>query len=290
MIVNRKKKQKLDSSPDITSKASQPTVSGDISETLSLFECCVCLEYIIPPILQCRNSHVFCQSCRKKFTSPVKCPTCRVPIPQTESRNHSLEQIARSLRLPFPCKYKTNGCDVTSLLTNLPKHEKRCGYGPYVCPDGNGKCDWSGSREEVAQHLIDEHKYAIKESRFDYWILNMDDKNSQFWAKILSFNDQKFIFVRKFDLTRKNSFKAILLFIGERKDANQFKYEIEIRNKSNGTRLRWDDKPISIKNDIKSLLAFYRNYGINLNSDIIKRLWNDNKFHVSITIDNDVKP
>ena len=213
-----KKKLKVDSSPDISANASQPTISGDISETLALFECCVCLEHITPPILQCRNSHVFCQSCREKFKSPVKCPTCRVPIPRTESRNHSLEQIAQSLRLPFPCKYKTNGCDMTSLLTEKVQHEKLCGYGPYCCPHVFKECKWLGSREEVTQHLEDKHKYPIEESYFEDWVLSLDYKaESQTWRKIFSFNDQKFIFIRKFDSTRKCQFKAIVLFIGEQR-------------------------------------------------------------------------
>ena len=285
-----KKKQRLDSSLDISANTSQPPISGDISQTLSLFKCCVCLEYINPPILQCRNSHLFCQSCRQKFKSPLLCPTCRETLPQKDIRSYSVEQIAESIRLLFPCKYSLSGCDVNSLLTEKAKHEEQCGYGPYVCPDVNGRCRWSGSREEVAQHLIDEHNYPINESNVEYWLLLLDYKiETKTWPTILTFNDQKFIFIRKFDSDRKYHFKAILMFIGEQKDADKFKYNIEIRNKSNGTRLQWEDKPISIKNDIKSLLAFYGNDGLNLNENTISRLWYKNYFNVFITIDNDVK-
>ena len=129
-----KKKQRVDTSDDMSANTSHPKIIGDISQTLSVFECCVCLEYIIPPIFQCRNSHVFCQSCRQKFKSPVRCPTCRVVLLQTDIKNHSLEQIADSLGLQFPCKYSLNGCDVTSLLTDRPKHKIQCEFVPYSCP------------------------------------------------------------------------------------------------------------------------------------------------------------
>ena len=62
---------------------------------------------------------------------------------------------------------------------------------------------------------------------------------------ILSYKNQNFIPIVKFDSTRKFLFKAIVLFVGEQRIADQFKYKIEIRNRSNGTRLEWEDKPIS---------------------------------------------
>ena len=281
-------KQRVNSSVDISANISQLTIDGDISPILSHFECCVCLEFINPPILQCRNSHLFCQSCREKFKSPAKCPTCRVELRQADIRNHLLEQMAHSLGLPFPCKYSSNGCDVTSLLTEKAKHEELCGYGPYKCPHVCGNCQWLGSREEVAQHLKDKHKFYIKQSHFHNWILNIDAKNdSQIWGIILSLNDQKFIFIRKFDSTPKLQFKAIVLCIGEQRIADQFKYKIEVFNESNGTRLLWEDKPISIRSDVKSLLSFDQNNGLNLEKNMISRLWFDNTFNVKLTIESE---
>ncbi|THD23858.1 E3 ubiquitin-protein ligase [Fasciola hepatica] len=40
----------------------------------SLFECPVCMDYALPPILQCQSGHIVCASCRSKLSS---CPTCR---------------------------------------------------------------------------------------------------------------------------------------------------------------------------------------------------------------------
>ena len=269
--------------------SSKPIIIGDISETLSLFECCVCLEYITPPILQCRNSHLFCQTCRQKFTT-LKCPKCREELPQKDSRNYSLEQMARSLGLQFPCKNKIYGCDVTSLLTEKLNHEELCECQLYYCPSLYGGCRWSGSGEQVAQHLIAKHKYPKIESGIDYWLLKLDsEKGFDIWRKILSFNDQNFIFIRKFDSKRRYYFKAIVLFIGEQRIADQFKYKIEVFNDSNGTRLLWEEKPISIKKDVKKLMTFEDDEGLNLTESSISRLWNDNNFNVKLTIEDNAK-
>ena len=224
-----KKKQKVESSPDVKANTPQTKISSDISQTLSLFECCVCLEYINPPILQCQNSHVFCQSCRQKFKTPVKCPTCRVVLLKTDIRSYLLEQIAESLRLPFPCKYKTNGCDVTSLLTEIPKHQNECEFVPYRCTNVIFEdCQWSDSRQEVAQHLIDEHKYPMKYSGFLFWKIKLDEDMKNSWATISSYKNQNFIFIVRFDSENKyignNKIVVVefnLIYLGN--------YEISIR-------------------------------------------------------------
>ena len=107
------KRQRLGSDSagtDQTNGPTQPTIVGDITPILSQFDCCVCLEHISPPILQCRNSHLFCQTCRQKLRTPATCPECREPLPKGDSRCYHLEQIAVILGIPFPCKYSSNGC------------------------------------------------------------------------------------------------------------------------------------------------------------------------------------
>lgn len=54
-----------------------PAASASSSALASLFECPVCFDYVLPPILQCQNGHLVCSSCRQKLTC---CPTCRGPI------------------------------------------------------------------------------------------------------------------------------------------------------------------------------------------------------------------
>ena len=115
-----------------SSASSLTTITTDLSLILRQFECCVCLEHINPPILQCGNAHLFCQSCRRELQTPATCPECREPLPDGDSRCHPMEQIAVNLGLPFPCKYSLSGCSVTSILTEKKNHENQCEYRPYT--------------------------------------------------------------------------------------------------------------------------------------------------------------
>ena len=54
--------------------ASNLTSTSDLA---SLFECPVCFDYVLPPILQCQAGHLVCSSCRPMLTC---CPTCRGPL------------------------------------------------------------------------------------------------------------------------------------------------------------------------------------------------------------------
>lgn len=49
-------------------------VTADLA---SLFECPVCFDYVLPPILQCQSGHLVCSNCRPKLSC---CPTCRGPL------------------------------------------------------------------------------------------------------------------------------------------------------------------------------------------------------------------
>ena len=80
-----------------------------LHELLSLFECPVCFEFALPPILQCQSGHIVCSNCRPKLTC---CPSCRSPLGNI--RNLSMEKLANSLQ--FPCKYFVNGCSESRTL------------------------------------------------------------------------------------------------------------------------------------------------------------------------------
>merc|ERR1711953_399640 len=55
----------------------------------SLFECPVCFDYVLPPILQCHAGHLVCSSCRPKLTC---CPTCRGQL-GGNIRNLAMEKV-----------------------------------------------------------------------------------------------------------------------------------------------------------------------------------------------------
>lgn len=63
-------------STSASSNAPSAAMSTDLA---SLFECPVCFDYVLPPILQCQSGHLVCSNCRPKL---VCCPTCRGSLGQ----------------------------------------------------------------------------------------------------------------------------------------------------------------------------------------------------------------
>lgn len=73
-------------------------VSPQHHELTSLFECPVCFDYVLPPILQCQAGHLVCNQCRQKLSC---CPTCRGALTPS-IRNLAMEKVASAVL--FPCK------------------------------------------------------------------------------------------------------------------------------------------------------------------------------------------
>lgn len=160
-----------------------PNLSGTTasnSDLASLFECPVCFDYVLPPILQCQSGHLVrsptptptacwralldaspdltvlgalqvCSNCRPKLTC---CPTCRGPLGSI--RNLAMEKVANSVL--FPCKYASSGCEVTLPHTEKTEHEELCEFRPYSCPCPGASCKWQGSLDAVMPHLMHQHK------------------------------------------------------------------------------------------------------------------------------------
>lgn len=124
---------------------------GSNSNLASLFECPVCFDYVLPPILQCQGGHLVCGQCRPKLTS---CPTCRGQLGNI--RNLGMEKVAVSVL--FPCKYNSSGCEMTMSYTKKPDHEETCEFRPYSCPCPGASCKWQGSLVQVMPHLMTTHK------------------------------------------------------------------------------------------------------------------------------------
>lgn len=104
-------------------------VSSSTNEELaSLFECPVCFDYVLPPIMQCQNGHLVCQTCLKMVQN---CPTCRIQI-SNNIRNLQMEKLACNIQ--FPCKYSNSGCKMLLLYKDKCEHEESCLYKPYSCP------------------------------------------------------------------------------------------------------------------------------------------------------------
>ena len=100
-----------------------PTRTNQHQNLISLFECPICFDYALPPILQCQSGHIVCAQCRQKLSS---CPTCRGPLGNI--RNLGMEKVADTIF--FPCKYQANGCLVSLMHKQKLEHEDSCDFRP----------------------------------------------------------------------------------------------------------------------------------------------------------------
>lgn len=107
---------------------SSPTGSNQHQDLVNLFECPVCFDYALPPILQCQSGHIVCSQCRQKLSS---CPTCRGPLGNI--RNLGMEKVADTIF--FPCKYQTNGCHLNLTHKQKLEHEDSCDFRPVSFPE-----------------------------------------------------------------------------------------------------------------------------------------------------------
>nr|CAD7457887.1 unnamed protein product [Timema tahoe] len=129
------------------------TDGGHLYQTLlSIFECPVCLEYIVPPLTGCENGHYVCDSCRPRVRC---CPLCRGPI--GESRNYRLEALAQELK--YPCRNTERGCSQRLVAGKVNQHERSCNYRLYHCPLRHvTRCGWTGVKGKVCSHMSSSHE------------------------------------------------------------------------------------------------------------------------------------
>nr|CAD7601988.1 unnamed protein product [Timema genevievae] len=119
---------------------------------LSIFECPVCLEYIVPPLTGCENGHYVCDSCRPRVRC---CPLCRGPI--GESRNYRLEALTQELK--YPCRNTERGCSQLLVAGKVNRHERSCNYRLYHCPLRHvTRCGWTGVKGKVCSHMSSSHE------------------------------------------------------------------------------------------------------------------------------------
>lgn len=111
----------VSSTPSSAVCLTSASLPGQTPELTALFECPVCFDYVLPPILQCQAGHLVCNPCRQKLSC---CPTCRGPLTPS-IRNLAMEKVASTL--PFPCKVNTTS---GHLLTGEP-FERLLSFGHF---------------------------------------------------------------------------------------------------------------------------------------------------------------
>lgn len=241
----------------------QPSASGNKARALpistlpngtsnndlaTLFECPVCFDYALPPIMQCQSGHIVCSSCRPKLSS---CPTCRGQLGNI--RNLAMEKVATTVM--FPCKYSTTGCPASLLYTDKPDHEETCDFKPYCCPCPGASCKWQGSLDQVMVHLLHQHKSITTLQGEDIVFLATDINlpGAVDWVMMQSCFGHHFMLVLekqdKFDVQQ---FYAIVQLIGTKKQAENFAYRLELNGRRR--RLTWEATPRSIHDGVQSAI------------------------------------
>lgn len=219
-------------------------------EVLSAFECPVCLEYMLPPYLQCQSGHLVCGNCRPKLTC---CPTCRGPVPSV--RNLVLEKIANTVL--FPCKYASTGCPLQLVHTDKVDHEEACEFRPYCCPCPGASCKWQGNLEAVMPHLMKVHKSITTLQGEDIVFLATDINlpGAVDWVMMQSCFGFHFMLVlekqEKYDSHQ--MFYAVVQLIGSRKQAENFLYRLELS--THRRRLCWEATPRSIHEGVAQAIS-----------------------------------
>lgn len=227
--------------------SSGPVAAPDLA---SLFECPVCFDYVLPPILQCQSGHLVCSSCRPKLSC---CPTCRGTLGNI--RNLAMEKVASTVM--FPCKYASTGCAMLQLYADKVEHEEVCEFRPFQCPCPGASCKWLGSLDQVMPHLVMSHKSITTLQGEDIVFLATDINlaGAVDWVMMQSCFGHCFMLVlekqEKFD--GHQQFFALVQLIGSRKQAENFGYRLELNR--NRRRLTWEATPRSIHEGIASAIV-----------------------------------
>ncbi|XP_056911247.1 E3 ubiquitin-protein ligase Siah2 [Takifugu flavidus] len=226
------------------------SLPGQTPELTALFECPVCFDYVLPPILQCPAGHLICNSCHQKLSC---CRTCRGPLTPS-IRNLAMEKVASTL--PFPCKYSSAGCLLNLHHSEKPDHEEVCEFRPYTCPCPGATCKWHGSLEAVMPHLMHAHKSITTLQGEDIVFLATDISlpGAVDWVMMQSCFNHHFMLVleKQEKYEGHQQFFAVVLLIGTRKQAENFAYRLELNG--NRRRLTWEATPRSIHDGVAAAI------------------------------------
>ncbi|CAG9783473.1 unnamed protein product [Diatraea saccharalis] len=249
-------------------------MSADLT---SLFECLVCFDYILPPILQCESGHLVCSSCRPKLSC---CPTCRGRLGYI--RNLAMEKVARNVM--FPCKYSNTGCTVTLVHTEKAEHEEACEFRPYSCPCPGVSCSWQGGLDQVMPHLMMSHKCisTLQGENIVFLATDINLPGAINWVMMQScFNHHFMLVLEKQEKSDGHQqFFAIVQLIGSRKEAENFAYRLEL----NGHRrhLTWEAMPRSIHEGLSS--AIINSECLVFNTSLAQLFADNGNLRINVTI------
>ena len=169
----------------------------EMCDVVDALSCTLCSNLILPPVMQCQNGHLLCQSCASQLRNSqlfMRCPDCKVVI-HTFTRNRVIEELVTCMEIE--CKYA--GCCTVLEYSKMTDHQSTCSRRTFDCPitsETHQRCKWHGSVHEMIAHIGRDHrKKAARKSGVLPVVLMKNDQCSGaaiYLETLLSGNASKF--------------------------------------------------------------------------------------------------
>ncbi|CAG5035806.1 unnamed protein product [Parnassius apollo] len=191
---------------------------------LRLLECPVCLEWMEPPMSQCRRGHLVCGRCRSRLSA---CPVCRTAF--SSVRNRAMEGVAEMLR--YPCRH---GCGREVRLRRRGAHEASCSARRYRCPAPLCADRPPLPLHDLHHHLQSKHPAMVKTGKKHKFSMKMNSEQHDTWLVLAA----RELFHLRVDVDiRTWGVVVYVAYIGPKCNANNFTYEVTVVGQQNERKL-----------------------------------------------------
>ncbi|KAL0840558.1 hypothetical protein ABMA28_015775 [Loxostege sticticalis] len=219
----RKRRREGNTSPE---DGEPYTVKEFNQSLLRLLECPVCLEWMEPPMSQCRRGHLVCGRCRARLAS---CPVCRTTF--SSVRNRAMEGVAEMVR--YPCRH---GCGREVRLRRRAGHEASCAARRYHCPAPACAERAPLPRDHLHQHFQSKHMSMLKMGRAHKFSLKVNSEQHDTW--LLTALHEYFYLRVDVDM-RAWGVNVYVAYIGPKCNARNYTYEVSIVGQHNSRKLSY---------------------------------------------------
>ncbi|XP_026328441.1 E3 ubiquitin-protein ligase SIAH1-like [Hyposmocoma kahamanoa] len=191
---------------------------------LRLLECPVCLEWMEPPIAQCRRGHLVCARCRTRL---AYCPVCRTAF--SSVRNRAMEGVAEMLR--YPCRH---GCGREVRLRRRAPHEASCEARRYRCPAPACHDKPPYPHAELSMHFQNKHISMLKFGRKHQFSMKVNTEQHDNWI-IMTLHE---LFHLRVDVDiRSWGVVVYVAYIGPKCNAADYTYEVTVHGHHHARKL-----------------------------------------------------